>query len=143
MAGKTHSIYVKVLVNAADISDSTDTIGNIGLTYDEADVSTIANKIRQYLTGRGDAPIDLSGPFNNTAVTGAHVAVEPLNGTNTAADLEIQIGSLAAPTTGDPKFTGKFIVTKYVVNIGDEGLVWNSSFKPAAGEAAPEWGTVD
>ena len=145
--GKTHSRYIKVLLDNAggspqDITASVDSIGDIGLTYDQADVTAINDSVMQYLAGRGDADIQLGGPFNNTATTGAHVVLTGLNGANTAATLTVQIGIRAAPTTGDPEFEGEFVVTKYTVSGDMSAPKWSASLKPAFGTSAPAWGTV-
>lgn len=145
--GKTHSRYIKVLLDDSggtprDITDSLDTIGDVGLTYDQADVTSLNSAIMQYLAGRGDADIQFGGPFNNTATTGAHTVFTGLNGTNTAATLTVQIGIRAAPTSGDPEFEGEFVVTGYTVGSDLGAPKWKSSLRPAFGAAAPAWGTV-
>ncbi len=147
MAGKTTSRYIKVLFDDAagtprDLSDSVKTIGGIGLNYDAVDVTALANEVKQYLSGRGDSPIEMSGTFNNTADVGAHVVIAPQNGQNKSSTLTIQIGSQAAPTTGDPEWEGEYSVFGYTVNAGESEATWASSFKPMAGAAAPAWGTV-
>lgn len=151
--GKTHPRYIQVFLDDSagtvrHISGSITNIGNIGLTYDQSDVTTIANSVKQYLTGYGDATIDLGGPFNNTAVaaspseSGAHPVMTSLNGANVAATLTIQIGVRAAPTTGDPEFEGEFVVTNYTLAGTGTDLTWSATLKPAFGAAAPAWGTV-
>jgi hypothetical protein len=151
--GKTHPRYIQVFLDDSagtvrHISGSITSIGPVGLTYDQSDVTTIANSVKQYLTGYGDATITLSGPFNNTAVaaspseSGAHPVMTGLNGANTAATLTIQIGIRAAPTSGDPEFEGEFVVTEYTLSGSATDLTWTATLKPAFGAAAPAWGTV-
>jgi len=145
--GKTHSKYIKVLLDDSggtprDITASLSSIGDVGITHDQADVTALNDAVMQYLAGRGDADIQFSGPFNNTATTGAHTVFTGLNGTNTAATLTVQFGIRAAPTTGDPEFEGEFVVTKYVVGADMNAPTWSASLKPAFGAAAPAWGTV-
>lgn len=145
--GKTHPRYIKVLLDdsggtARDITASISSIGNIGLNYDQADVTAINDSVMQYLAGRGDADIQFSGPFNNTATTGAHTVFTGLNGANTAATLTVQIGIRAAPTTGDPEFEGEFVVTSYLLGGDMNNLTWTGTLKPAFGASAPAWGTV-
>lgn len=145
--GKTHPRYIKVLLDDSggtprDISDSINSIGGIGLSYDQTDVTTIANSVKQYLTGYGDSSVSLGGPFNNTATTGAHTVLTGLNGANTAATLTIQIGIRAAATTGDPEFEGEYVVTDYQLSGSGTDLTWSASLKPAFGTSTPAWGTV-
>jgi hypothetical protein len=151
--GKTHPRYITVTLDDSagtprNISGSITSISNIGLTYDQSDVTTIANAVKQYLTGYGDASIDLGGPFNNTAVavapteSGAHPVLSGLNGSNASATLSIAIGIREAPTSGDPKFSGEFVCTNYTVSGSATDLTWSAQLKPAFGAAAPAWSTV-
>jgi hypothetical protein len=151
--GKTHPKHITVTVDdsggtARNISGSITSIGNIGITYDQSDVTTIANSVKQYLTGYGDASIDLSGPVNNDAAaaapaeTGASTILPALADSGNASTVTIAIGIRAAPTSGDPEFSGEFVCTGYVVNASTTDATWSASFKPAFGAAAPAWGTV-
>lgn len=145
--GKTHPRYITVLLDDSggtprDITSSISSIGDIGIAYDQADVTAINDSVMQYLAGRGDADIQFSGPFNNTATTGAHAVFTGLNGANTAATLTVQFGIRAAATNGDPEFEGEFVVTSYLVGGDMNSLTWSASLKPAFGAAAPAWGTV-
>ncbi len=145
--GKTTGRYVKILLDDSggtprDITASVSTIGGIGLSNEQVDVTTLSDSVMQYLSGRGDSTIELGGPFNNTATTGAHGVLSGLNGTNTAATLTIQIGIRAAPTTGDPEWEGEYVVLTYPVNVGLNEVTWSATLKPAFGAANPAWGTV-
>lgn len=151
--GKTTSRYITVTLDDSagtprNITNSITSIGGIGITYDQVDVTTLADQIMQYLAGRGDAAVELGGVFNNTAVaaapaeSGAHPVLTSLNGANTAATLTIAIGVRAAPTTGDPKFSGEFTCLSYVLSGDLQNANWSASLKPAFGVSAPAWGTV-
>jgi len=145
--GKTTGRYVKILLDDSggtprDISASVSTIGGVGLNNEQVDVTTLSDSVMQYLSGRGDSTVELGGPFNNTATTGAHGVLSGLNGTNTAATLTIQIGIRAAPTTGDPEWEGEYVVLAYPVNVGLNEVTWSATLKPAFGAATPAWGTV-
>ena len=145
--GKTQSQYIVITMQdnggvARDITCSVDTIGGIGITNDEIDVSTFCDTVHQYLAGLGDANLTLGGPFNNTAQTGAHVVFTGL-ADNKETEVVIKIGIRGAPTTGDPKWTGTFTKTSYIVNADLNGAVrWTGSLRPAFGQAAPVWGTI-
>ena len=145
--GKTTGRYVKILLDdsggtARDISASVNTIGGIGLTNETVDVTSLADSVMQYIAGRGDSAIEIGGPFNNTATTGAHGVLSGLVGGNTAATLTVQIGVRAAPTTGDPEWEGEYVVTAYTVDVGANDVTWQASLKPAFGTSTPAWGTV-
>lgn len=140
--GKTHSRWVDVSYNSQQIECSITGITGIGVAYDQVDITTICNAIKEALQGNGDVTIAINGPFNNTATTGAHNVVEPLNGDQTGAVLLFEIGIGANPTTGDPKFTvTNAIVTDYLVNADGGAVTWSANFKPAQGATAV-WGTV-
>jgi hypothetical protein len=152
-SGKTTTLYVRVFLDDSagtvrNISGSVSSIGDVGVTYETSDVTALINDIKQYLTGRGDAPITLGGPFDNTpaavspALTGIHAIAPALNGKNIASTLTIQLGIRAAPTTGDPKFEGEFIVDKYSWNLDMNNAAWQMTLKPAPGTTAPAFGTV-
>ena len=145
--GKTTGRYVKILLDdsggtARDISASVNTIGGIGLTNEQVDVTSLSDSVMQYLAGRGDSAIEIGGPFNNTATTGAHTVLSGLVGGNTAATLTVQIGIRATATTGDPEWEGEYVVTAYTVDVGANDVTWSASLKPAFGTSTPAWGTV-
>ena len=142
MAGKTHSRHIDISLGGVQIECSINNLGGVGLAYDQADVTTFCNSIKEAITGNADVTINLSGPFNNTAVTGGHIVVEPLNGDDTGAVLVIEIGVGAAPTTGDAKFTvTNAIVSNYLVAAGNGPVTWSAALKPAVGATAV-WGTI-
>lgn len=151
--GKTTSRYMTITLDDSagtprNITNSVTSIGGIGLAFDQVDVTTLADAVKQYLAGRGDAAISLSGQFNNTPVaaapneSGAHPVLSSLNGANTAATLTIAFGVRAAPTTGDPKFSGEFTCLSYTLSGDLQNLTWTAELKPAFGAAQPAWGTV-
>ena len=143
MAGKTHSKWMTVNYNSQLITCSIDSIDGIGVNFDTVEVTTLCNQIKERLIGHGDVSISASGPFNDTATTGAHNVIEPLNGDATGATLVISIGSGAAPTTGDATFTVTNLgVDNYMVAGSVAGAVTASwTFTPRQGATA-EWGTI-
>jgi hypothetical protein len=117
-------------------------VDGVGISYEEADVKTLCNAIMETIHGYGSVAINASGPFNNTATTGAHVVIEPLNGTATGATLTIAIGSNAAPTTGDPEFEVTAMgVFNYLVQMGGGAVTASWSWRPLPGATAT-WTTV-
>jgi hypothetical protein len=143
MAGKTHSKWVTVSYNSQLITCSIDSLSGIGLNFDTVEVTTLCNTIKERLIGHSDVSIGASGPFNDTATTGAHNVVQPLNGNPTGAPLVISIGSGAAPTTNDAKFTVSLMgVDNYTVSASTGGAVtasWNWTPRPGSTAA---WGTI-
>ena len=143
MAGKTHSKWVTISYNSQLVTCSIDNPSGIGINWDTVEVTTLCNSIKEYLIGQGDVSISASGPFNDTATTGAHNVIEPLNGDPTGATLVISIGSGAAPTTNDAKFTVTNVgVDNYMVSAANGSAVTASwVWSPRQGATA-EWGTV-
>lgn len=142
MAGKTHSRWITITYNSQAITCSIKGATGIGIAYDETDVTSLCNAIKETLQGQGTVAIDLTGDFNNTATTGAHIVIEPLNGDATGATLTIAIGSNAAPTTGDPEFVVTNMgVFAYLVAPGTGSPQWTAALRTLPGATAA-WGTV-
>lgn len=142
MAGKTHSRFATITYNSQAVTCSIDNVSGIGVDYQSVDVTTLCNAIVESIQGHGQVSIDLSGPFNNTATTGAHNVIEPLNGDSSGAAMVIAIGSNAAPTTGDPEFNVTALgVFNYMVSLGGGAVTWSASLRPLPGATA-SWDTV-
>ena len=141
--GKTHSRFVTITYGGQDITDSVDTINNIGLTYEETDVSSLASSLMEFIQGRGDLNVGLNGKFDNTATTGGHTVIEPLNGDTTGSTLTIAIGIGAAPTTNDPEFECTSVGTfNYMVQAQPgQAVTWSATLRPLDGASAA-WGSV-
>lgn len=142
--GKTNSRYIRVSVDdsggtARDVSASVTNVSSVGLTYAETDVTAYSDGVINFTLGHPSADLEFSGPFNNTASTGAHTVFSGIAGLMTATyTVTIQIGIRAAPTTGDPEFEGEYYCANYRVN-GDG--TWTARMVPASA-TAPAWGTV-
>lgn len=148
--GKTSSVHYRVKVDSTggtvrDISKAVTDVSPVGFTWDEVDVTGYADAIKNYVMGHPDAPIDISGPFDNTALaadpnhSGPHSVFTTIDGDMSATyTLTVQIGIRAAPTTGDPEFEGEYFCSKYIVN-GDG--TYSARMVPAS-STAPAWGTV-
>ncbi len=72
--GKTNARWIRVFVDdsgtsARDISAGVSSVGTIGLTYDEADVTAYADGVHNVTLGHPSAPITMTGPVTNTATT--------------------------------------------------------------------------
>jgi hypothetical protein len=141
--GKSHSRFITVTYGGQNITDSIDTINNIGITYEETDVSSLASALMEFIQGRGDLNIAVSGKFDNTATTGGHTVIEPLNGDTTGSTLTIAIGVGAAAESGDPEFECTKVGTfNYLVQANPgQAVAWSSSLRPLDGAVAA-WGSV-
>lgn len=140
--GKTHDRYVNVIYNSQTIPCRINNMSGVGITYDEADITTFCDALHMFVLGQGNVEITLSGPFDNTATSGAHAVFSAAVGNQTGYTLTIQIGIRAAATTGDPEFEATLMLTtSYVVNMGSGVPTWTATLKPGTGAAAA-WGTV-
>lgn len=146
--GKTHSRFARILVGGANLSGDARTLGGVGLTYAQADVTAWADGITTFLMGIPDAQL---GPFsalfsNLAAGTGP---VEPGTHTVLASTgspiVTAVLGMGAAPTIGAPAFSLYTTQLSYTVApaVGD-ALAIEANFSASSGnmEARPGWGQV-
>jgi len=128
-------------------------IGGVGITYDEVDVSALQEALKGFLAGQGNVSITLGGPFDNSAtqsasasgaaaaLSGSHTVLSALNGSQTGYSMGVYIGIQGYWATGDPVFGGAncFIVTDYQVDPAAGTHTAKVAYK--AGTTAPAWGT--
>ncbi len=115
---------------------------DLGLTYDEHDVTGFGDAVHNVVQGQMQAPVTLKGHLTTTATTGTHTVLKDVFAQGKTATLTVQVGQNATPTTGDPEYTGEFIVTSYKPALATGGAVtFEATLQPATG-TAPAWGTV-
>jgi len=155
--GRTSPRYVKVQIEDSGgvLRDfPVSSIGGIGLTYDEVDVSAMQELIKSFFTGQATFSVTLAGPFDNTAATtasasgeaasahlsGSLTVLEPLNGKNTPRAFAIYIGIQADWTTGDPVFGADncVVVSDFT---SPDGVTYSCKIAKAGGGTDPSWGT--
>jgi hypothetical protein len=131
------------------------TIGGVGVSYDEVDVSALQDAFKKFFSGQGTVSLTLTGPLDNTAaqaasgtgaapaLSGSHTVLQPLNGALTPRSFGAYFGIQAYWSTGDPVFGGidSIIVTDYQVT--DNGQSYSAKIA-VAGNAVnlPAWGTA-
>ena len=158
--GRTVGKYIKVQIEDSggtfrDLPVSS--IGGVGLDYDEVDLTALQDAVKGVLPGHGNVGIDISGPFDTTAVqaasgstaaaalSGSHTVLQPVNGGTTPLGFAVYYGVRHNWETGEPVFglassaANGFLVTGYKVN--DDGT-YSATIKLAAGSATPAWGTA-
>lgn len=142
--GKTNAKHIVVYVDdsgatARDITPAVSNISGVGLEYAESDVTGYNDGVVNFTLGHPSSEIEITGPFDNTATTGAHTVFSGINGQQSATvTLTVQVGIRAAPTTGDPEFEGEYYCSRYVVN-GDG--TYNARLVPGS-STVPAWGSV-
>lgn len=123
-----------------DISAQVTETDGIPLEYDQIEVGGFGNAVKQYVAGRADAPTTLKGSWSSTI----HNMFKDAVGVDTSTKtVEFRYGNNAAPTTGDPKITGEYVVSAYKVMAGLDGKQeFEVSLVIGAGSSLPAWGTV-
>ena len=141
--GKWTKIYLDDSGGTArDLSTDLTDIDGLPLTADEIEVGGYTQD-KQYLAGRQDSQITLTGNFTTTASTGTHTVISGVNNNNTVCTLTVQKGDNATPTSGDPEFEGEFIVMNYTPKPDLNGsMTFTVNLRPAYGQSIPTWGTV-
>lgn len=129
-------------------------IGGVGITYEEIDVTALQDALKGMLAGQGSSSVTIGGPFDNTAaqaasgtgaaaaLSGSHTVLSAINGSNTGRTFAVYIGIQGYWATGDPVFGGvdSFIVTDYTVDAAAGTYSAKITYK--AGATAPAWGTA-
>lgn len=130
--------------------------GEVGITYDELDVSAFQDVIKGFMAGMGTFALTISGPFDNSAavaasgsgaaagasLSGSHTVLSALNGGLTPRAFGVYFGIQANWATGDPVFGGdnSVIVTSYVVNF--DTATYTAKIAHVGAGTAPAWGTT-
>jgi hypothetical protein len=160
--GRTTTKWIRFGTNVADNSAREipiDSLSPVGFSYDEVDVTAWQDAVKGYLRNHPDCPIDITGPFDTSALVGlaASATAPTLSGSHTVlavisaptfnhpVGLWIAFGTQGYWTTAvDVTFgiiaatpTSGYICTKYVV----EGEKYSASFKPYPG-TIPLWGNT-
>lgn len=135
-----------------------DSISPVGFQYDENNLTAWQDQVMGYLAGHPDAPIDITGPFDNTAaaalaasgaaptLSGSHTVLEPISRPTATSPLGLAVmfGIRGYWTAGDPVFgvvapsaTSGYLCFSYQV----EGEKYSARFLPYPG-TVPAWGTA-
>lgn len=138
-------LYVGVWVDnesgtLTDISQQVTETDGIPLEYDQIEVGGFGVAVKSYVAGRADAPVTLKGSWTSTIHNMFKNAVGVDTSTKT---VEFRYGNNAAPTTGDPKITGEYVVSAYKVMASLDGKQeFEVTLAIGAGQSLPAWGTV-
>ena len=159
--GRTTTKWIRFAVTDKDGDPReipVDSIGPVGLTYDEVELTAFQDAVKGYLSNHPDAPIDITGPFDTTAeaalaasglaptLSGSHTVLSVINTVNwNPRGLWVAFGirgywtAATDPAFGvaAPSITSGYVCTKYTV----EGEKYSASFKPYPG-TIPAWGTA-
>jgi hypothetical protein len=121
MPGRTVAKWMRVYVDAFDLSGYTRSLGTVGVEYEEADLSSVTDPVRgamPNLAKRLFGPLD--AVLDNTALVGTHLSLQP--GAGTMRTVTACFGDRAAPVQGVPAFMGQFEQQSYMA-VEDSGAV--------------------
>jgi len=112
-----------------------------GLTLDEVDMTGVSDSVKKALGGYSDSTVTAQFHMNDTATTGATTVLNGMVGD--VGTLTLNWGENgAAPSGGDPEWEGEYLLLTAGVSQSGGRFVHDCTFKPAAGESDPAWGTV-
>jgi hypothetical protein len=136
-----------------------DSIGPVGFTYDESDLTAYQDAVKGYLADHPDATIDITGPFDTTAdagalaasaaapvLSGSHTILAPISAPTFTTPLGLWIAwgirhywEVGEPAFGvvAPSATSGYVCTKYQV----DGNKYSARFVPYPG-TIPAFGTA-
>ena len=158
--GRTVSRFINF-----SVEDDTDTmreipvtdISVVGVVYEEQDMTAFQDAVKSALPNMPDAPIEISGPFDSTAVqaasasaavpalSGSHTVLNAICGGMTPLALDVQFGIRHTYEAGEPQFgissdsdnTNGYICTSYTVGAD---LMYSAKFVLYPGSTLPAWG---
>ena len=130
------------------ISMKIDELGELGLDYEEVEVSAWVDAIKGVIVGKPDFQLDFGGPIDNTATTGPSTLLRTWIATpNTLLSFDVQVGVRHAWEANEQQFgyTGVIasnsgaILTKYK----ESGERYSATIRMMSGSAAaPAWGVA-
>jgi hypothetical protein len=110
-----------------------------GLTAEEAEMTGVSEAVRNYLAGHSTTEGAAQFYLDDTATTGAHTVLKGMIGK--VGTLTIKYGSAAAPTTGDPVWSGEFLLVAAPIQLAGNRPVIAARWVPGSG-VAPTWDTI-
>src|SRR5690606_6768475 len=85
---------------------------DLGLTNDQHDVTGFGDGVHKFINGQAQAPVTIRGFLTTTADIGTHPVINGAFQTGSQVTLRVAVGNNAAPTSGDPEYSGEFIVER-------------------------------
>lgn len=116
----------------------------VGVTYEELDLTAWMDAVKNALPSMPDAPIEVGGPFDSTALTGSHTVLSAICGLMVPLTLDVRFGMRQAYQEGEPQFgitatgTSGYLCTKYTVDPSTQ--MYSARFILFPGSALPAWG---
>jgi hypothetical protein len=159
LTGRTVSRFIRFCVdytNGTPAEIPIDSISPVGFTCAETEQTAFQDAVKGYLSQHPDAPIDITGPFDTSAIvaisattvapalSGSHTVLSAIVGLQVPLGLAVMFGmrtywEAGAPVFGvvAPSATSGYICTKYTT----DGEKYQASFRVFPG-TTPAWGTA-
>jgi hypothetical protein len=160
--GRTVGKYFKFVIkdSSGTLRDiPVDTIGGVGITYPEVDVSALQDVLKGFLLGQGTVALTIGGPFDTSAVqaasasgalaalSGSHTVLSGVVGLTTPLSFAVYIGVREYWTAAQDivfgltsSATSGVIVTDYQVDV--VGGKYTAKIAMYPGSSAPSFGTA-
>ncbi|MDX2138014.1 MAG: hypothetical protein SF123_07955, partial [Chloroflexota bacterium] len=115
---------------------------DIPLAQDQHDVTGFGDAAHRFINGQLNAPVTIRGYVTTTATVGTHPVINGAFAAGTQVSLQVDVGVNAPPTTGNPRFSGEYLIESYqpMIETG-KAVMFMARLKPAIG-TAPAWGVV-
>lgn len=147
--GRTVPAFTKLLMGAAGgsmVDMKIDELGELGLDYEEVELSSWSDAVKGVLIGKPDFTLDFGGPIDNTASTGPSALLRSWLGSNTCLSFDVQVGVRHAWEAGEQQFGITGVVSSNtgvcVTKYKESGGRYSATIRMISGSAsAPAWGT--
>jgi hypothetical protein len=116
------------------------TLSGIGTLYEEVDMTGQNEAVSNFLAGQGQSDIRAEYYMNDTGTTGAFSVLSGMVGE--VGTFTAQYGTGGEAQAGDPEWEGEYVLLELTVGVRAGKAVMKARWRPAAGSAAPAWGTV-
>lgn len=148
--GRTVPAFTKLLLGTAGGSMydmKIDSLGDLGLDYEEVEMSAWSDAIKGVLMGQPDFTLDFGGPVDNTASTGPSTLLRTWVAAHTLLSFDVQVGVRHAWESGEQQFGYTGVVASnsgvMVTSYKESGGKYSATIRMVAGSAAaPAWGTA-
>lgn len=132
------------------------TVGGVGVSYTEVDVSALQDVLRGFLAGQGTVALSFGGPYDTSvaqaasasgaiaALSGSHTVLYPLNGLVTPLSFAVYVGMREYWTTGQDwgfgissSATAGVWLSEYIADV--VGGTYSGKLAMYPGSTAPLW----
>lgn len=163
LTGRTPSQFIRFIIgDSANVLREVPVkkIGPVGLIYPEVDLSALQDACDGFAAGRPGFELEFGGPYDTSpavanagdaqasALSGASVVLEPLNGQMTPRSWGVYMGITHFWTAGEPVFgisrsaTSGVWVSKFQMVPGEFENMYTARIRLIPGSAKPTWGTA-